>query len=287
MTAFSIEPTKKYAMRLFRLYGVWTLVCFPLSFKEFFQDGKGFTHAVLVYARNCIFAGSYFHLWYLPATIFSVLLIPFLLYKRVSTKKIIVAALILYLVGLLAQSWFGLIEPLLDSVPQIWQLLKITKKIIVTTRDGLFEGFLFVGIGMLFAFYNLSVSKKKSLIGFTIAMILMLFEAALLKYFDFVREYDMYLFLPLATFFGFSYISQVELPDNPVYKKLRMLSSLIFYSHVWVSKVAGKILRIINDSLPETCLLFILTLIITIVVSIIVIKLSDVSELKWLKKLYT
>ncbi len=286
LAAFSTEPTKKYAMRLFKLYVIWTLIYFPLSFKAYLRNEKDILHAVSGYVRSCIFQGSYTQLWYFPAIIFAVLLTSFLLYKKLSPKKITIAALILYLIGLLAQSWFGLIEPLRDAAPQIWSLLKNIQQVIGTTRDGLFDGFIFVGFGMLFAFYDFSISKKKALIAFIISMVLMLFEVYLLEYFDFARAHDMYLFLLPATFFGFSFISQVKLPDHPIYKKLRMLSSLIFYSHLRVSVAVGK-LKFTNEPLSKTRLLFIITLITTIVFSLIVIKLSDTSKFKWLKKFYT
>lgn len=279
LDSFSIEPTKKYALRLFRLYITWSLIYLPLSYRSL----KGMDYAVLVYIRNCIFAGSYSHLWYLNAVIFAVLLVSFLLYKRISPLKMLITALILYIIGLFGQSWFGFITPLRTFAPLLWSLLKIIKKIIVTTRNGLFEGFLFVCLGMLFAFYNCRISKSKALVGFLISMVLLFFESFVLNYLNFARAIDMYLFLIPVTFFGFSFIVQVELPDNPIYKTLRTLSSLIFYSHNWIKRV------LISAYAPllKTCLLFVLTLIITITGSLIVMKLSELPKMKWLKKLYT
>ncbi len=287
LKSFSFNPTKKYALRLFKLYIIWTLIYFPLSFKEFFSDEKGVIHAILSYIRNCIFTGSYSHLWYLNASIFAVLLISFLLYKRINPKKMIIVALFLYLIGLFAQSWFGFIAPLRELSPSFWSLLKLAQEIIVNTRDGLFEGFLFVGFGMLFAYYRFNISKKMSLVGFIISMLLMLIEVSLLKHFDFIRENDLYLFLIPASFFGFSFVYQIELPNNSIYKTLRTLSTLIYFLHPWVGIVVRKTFKFIYEPLSKTCLVFILTLVITIIGSLIIMKMSNLRKFKWLKNLYT
>lgn len=151
---FSMDRTFKYALRLLRLYIIWSLIYLPLNIKIFLGNGQSIIHSVLVYIRNFIFTGSYTQLWYLNATIFAVILISFLLKKHIAPKKIIIYAAVFYFAGLFAQSYFGVIRPLRDLTPNLWHMLKLLSKIIVTTRDGLFEGFLFVAIGMFFAFYR-------------------------------------------------------------------------------------------------------------------------------------
>lgn len=287
LESFSIEPTKKYVLRILVLYGIWTVIYFPLAFRALIKEDKGIVHAILTYLRNCVFSGSYSHLWYLPSLIFAVLIVSFLLFKKVPPKKMFFAAVILYVIGLLAQSWFGIIEPLETLAPSIWAFLKLLRKIIVTTRNGLFEGFIFVFLGMLFAFYDLKISKKKALIGFFTSMLLLFFEVFLLKHIEFVRQYDMYLFLIPAAFFSFAFVSQVNLPNKAIYKKLRSLSSLIFYSHLWVLAVVRKALKLVSEPLSESFLLFIIVLLITIIGSLIVIKLSQLPKMKLLKRLYT
>ncbi len=287
LTNFTFESTKKYALRLLRLYITWTLIYFPLSLNRFLKNENGIIYGTLVYIRDFVFTAIYTNLWYLKATAFAVLLISFLLYKKVTPKKIIATAFVFYMIGLFAQSWFGFITPLRKLTPFIWSLLKIVEELIVTTRNGLFFGFIFVGIGMIFAFYKVNISKNKALIGFIVSMFLMLIEVFLLKYFGFIREFNMYLFLVPASFFGFSFVHQIRLKNSTIYKTLRILSSLIFYTHLWVSYITSKILAIICKPLVNTCLLFIVTLILTIAVSMIILKLSELQKFKWFKKLYT
>ena len=283
---FSIEPTKKYAKKLLGHYIIWSVIYFPLNYIKFTNDERGMFHAVLLYIRDFIFVGSYRHLWYLNATIFAVVLISVLLYKNVSPKKMLAAAYMLYFVGLFDRSWYGFIVPLKEAAPHIWNVLKFIQMIIVTTRNGLFEGFLFVGIGMLFAFYEINIPKKKAFMGFAVSMVLMFFEVFILQYFKIIRGYEAYFFLVPAAFFMFSIVRDIRLPDNKIYKTLRILSSLIFYMHLWVEKIVGNILTTINDGLTDTFLCFVLTLLVTIIFAIIVMKLSNISRFKWLKKFY-
>ena len=284
---FYATNSRKYVFRMLRLYLIWTLIYFPLSFRGFFKDGKGTLHAVLAYLRNLVFTGSYTQLWYFPALIFAVCLISYLLYKGVKPKVILIIAFGFYTIGLLAQSWFGLIVPLKNSVPEVWNALKYIKKIIVTTRDGLFEGFFFVSLGMYFSYFDIKIPSNKTLPLFFFSMFAMGVEVFVLQYAGFIRGHDMYFFLVPATFFFFLYILRLQLPDNAVYKKMRVLSSLIFYSHLWVNTIVSKLLRLFYSPLHGTFIQFIFTLILTIVISFAVIKISSYKRFRWLKVLYT
>ena len=280
---FTFEPTKRYAVRLLKLYILWTVIYLPLSSRAFAKDTEGLSHAVLAYLQKCIFKGSYVQLWYLPATIFSVLLISFLLYRKMAPVVIVAIASLFYLIGLLATSWHGAVEPLKKAAPSLWVLFGDIQKVILTTRDGLFVGFLFVAIGMVFAFYDVGISKKLSMIGFSVSMVLMFGELCLLQYLHFARKEEVYVFLVPAVFFGFAFVSQVRLPDNPVYRMLRNLSSLIYYTHMLCMR---EITRLLHKPLSQTEWLFVCTLCATVALSYAVIRLSELPKLRWLKKLY-
>jgi positive regulator of sigma E activity len=66
------------------------------------------------------------------------------------------------------------------------------------------------------------------------------------------------------------FLVSVKLKDKPIYEKLRELSSLIYYLHylILMSSVA------INESLKNSKILFLIVLFITIIVSLIIIKLN-------------
>ena len=283
---FRTEPTRKTVLHLLRLYLIWTLIYFPIRFRSFLHDPKGILHAVFGFVRDFVFSGSFLQLWYLPALIFSVLLISFLLKRKARPGSIVLFAFFLYLIGLLAQSWFGLIRPLSALSPKLWQCLKIVQKVIYSTRDGLFDGFLFVGLGMLFAFRGVRLPKSTALKGWVLSMILLAVESFTLERLGFVRERDMYLSLVPATIFGFSLAAQIELPAGPVYRRLRKLSSLIFFSHELAAVAIADALGSHYESLSKTPLLFLLTAVASVLLSLLALKLSERPGHAWLKALY-
>lgn len=285
---FILQPTKNYLLKILRLYILWTIIYFPLCLGWIINNKKGTLHAFLGWVRDFLFTGSYTQLWYLNATIVGGLICSLLLYKKIKIKYILIAASALYAVGLLAQSWFGVIRPLKDMFPSIWSMLKIAEKVIVTTRNGVFEAFLFMGIGMLFAFKKIKIPKRAAVAGFSLSYLFMLAELIIVNYFNFSREYDIYAFLVPTAFFMFYIVKNTQLRNKKIYPILRQLSTLIFLMHLWIEKLVSKFFEYCFDfELKATCWDFIITLIITIVTSLIIIRLSENRRFQWLKKLYS
>ena len=284
---FSLGPTKAFALRMLRIYVIWSVIYFPLSVKTYIGDEKGLLHSILWYFRSFLFEGSYYHLWYLPAVILAVLLISFLLSKKVSPRQIMLAAAAFYLVGLLGQSWFGLIRPLQTGAPLVWRGLKLAQKVIRTTRNGLFDGFLFTGVGMLFAFYEIKLPRKTALTGFLASMLLVLAEGLMLERAGFIRMHDAYLTLPLALFFAFALALELRLPMRPFYKDLQQLGTLIYFLHPWIGPAPfdhlwpeqlARSLRL-SSYLPGVLLN-------TLIISTIIVFVTHLPGFGWIRKLY-
>lgn len=282
---FDLLVEKRYLAKLIRLYITWTVIYFPLILWGAAKDGKGLFHNCMIVIRNFLFYGSYLHLWYLHAAIISAALVSGLLYLRVSPKRIVIVASAFYFAGLFAQSWFGFIRPLEGTL--LWGLLKLVKKAIISTRNGLFVGFLFTGMGMLYAFYDIPITKRRARAGCLISMALMLVEALTLKKLNFIRESDVYFFLVPTVFFLFAWIRCVKLPDSEMYRDLQALSAIVYYIHVWVLRIVDRALSRIGGPLAAVWVVFFVTLAVTLVFSMAILKLSDRPRLKWLKRLYS
>ena len=198
----------------------------------------------------------------------------------------------LYVVGLLAQSWYGVLLRCRQFLPAVWNVLRVAGKIIVSTRDGLFEGFFFVALGMCLAFYNVHISKRKALIGFFVSEAALLAEVFFLQSIDFIREYDMFLCLAPAIFFLFCYLKQVHLPDKAIYKTLRQMSSLVYFSHIWIKRIiTWATNRIMQKGycqfLQHGPWLFVVILCTTLAVSFLLVKLSKTKALRSIRYLYS
>lgn len=282
MEHFSWTPIKKYVIRIFALYALWSAIHLPFSL----NTEKGYLYAILLYLRDFIFVGSFIHLWYLNALIFSAILVALLLSRKISFKFIFAFSFFLYFIGLFAQSWFGLILPLRSICPLFWKFLLIAEKVIVTTRNGLFEGFIFVSMGAYFAHSQKNIKKSQSMCGFLISMLFLFLESFGLEYFGITYAYDMYLFLVPSTFFLFSLLIQIHLPNHPVFKELRLLSSLIYFIHYGIGGIVSYFLYFQNNPVLTSFLRFILIVMISILFSYIILQFSRKPKFQFLKRLY-
>lgn len=284
---FDMKPTKKYVIKILKLYIIWTIIYLPISIQKMIASGNNIYDEIFLYIRNSIFKGSYSHLWYLPATIIGVLILSFCISKRIKIKHILFLAAILYIIGLFAQSWFVVIKPISVYAPTVWTCLKVIQAVIFTTRNGVFDAFPFLCIGMLFAYRKIEIDMKKAVLGFFAFGFLLVVEAITVKTFRFSIANDMYIFLVPTAFFFFYIAKNINLKNNDIYIVLRKLSSLIFYLHLLVDVTIVDISKhIFLFDISATCLEFAITLVITILLSLLIIKLSECKHFTWLKKIY-
>ena len=285
--SFSMTKQKQYLLRILRLYLIWTVIYLPLSVSAFRYDEKGIGNAVMIYLRDTVLTGSYYHLWFLPALIMAVALIAILTKYRVSPNTVLLTAAAFYAVGLLAQSWFGLIRPLEQLAPGIWSWLRRIQHVIVTTRNGLFEGFLFVSIGMCFAVYRPVFSRSTEIRGCAFFMVALLGEILLLRHLGWSREENCYLFLVPASFFLFALLRDLNLKNRPAFQKLRKPSGLIYYLHPLLiaaagflterTKLQGEWLAILNYGS---------VVVLSIVIAQMIVRFSGRKGFRWLRALY-
>jgi len=56
--------------------------------------------------------------------------------------------------------------------------------------------------------------------------------------------------------------------------------------HPWIHRITRRIVNLIEEALIGTSLVFILTLLLTVICALAVIKLSDTPRFGWLKRIY-
>ena len=281
-----VQRIKRYLLKIVRLYLIWSAIYFPINFVRILLDEEGFIHGFQKYIINFLFSGSYSHLWYLNATCCAVGILTIVLSKGISPKHILRFAYVTYFIGLFGQSWFGFIVPLKTIAPFIWKLLKMVQSLISTTRNGLFEGMLFVGIGMWIRCFGLKFTKRQAMIGFIISMFFFLVEVFLLKYFHISRMHDMYFCLVPVSICLFVSVRGTNILQFTVSDSLRSISTLVFLMHKGVAIGIGGLLKIVNVELLSTPIYFLGVVFITMICAIMIIKISK-SRMVWLRKLYT
>lgn len=292
---FNKKIPLQYAIRIYKLYWIWTAIYFVISAISILKNPHGILYGIALYVRNVILVGSELHLWYLIGTTVAVLLITFLVSKRMKLKYICLLSGILYCTGLFAQSYFGLIKPL-ENIPIVWKMLHLTQKIISTTRNGLFEGFFFVSIGMLLTLEPVKrkvdrITLTNSVVLFVVSMAAFYFEFHFLSAMHWTLQYDMWVFLVPAAIFFFLVMLKMDLPSNGMYRSMRESSILIFYIHIFVREVIGYIVDGINlipgvSAVMHSMLLYVLVAVCSFVIAEVIKRLSRKERFQYLKKIY-
>ena len=283
---FSFAVGFSHVRKTCRLYLSWTALYLPLIIRNILHCEGSIRYGISLFVRDFIFTGSYFHLWYLPAAAFSVLLISGLLYKKVKLSLIIGSAFVLYCIGLLSQSWHGLVWNY-----RAWPLIPLAvdalSQTMVTARNGLFDAYLFVGLGMLVAYRPVRLSASKAAAGFVCSMALLFAEVAVLTKAGWIREHDMYLFLIPASYFLLLFASRVRFKQRRLYPFLRKTSSLIFFTHVGIDQLVCIAYEDAGADVSASVFRFVIVFAASLLLSLLVVYMSERPRFKRLKKLYS
>ena len=120
------------------------------------------------------------------------------------------------------------------------------------------------------------------------SVLFLFIEVLGLKHIDFVRAEDMYIFILPLTWLMFGLTVNYRITGNcEFFKILRIMSSLIFFNHMWIKWLINDLFTMMGVEIENTCFLFVMTVSLSIIVAYMVYKLSDIKQLKWIKKLYS
>lgn len=254
------DIVKNYAFRLLQMFGVWTVL---------------------------LVLGNKGHLWYLKALAVAVMLLSICLYFKMKLRYLWIIALILYAVGLLGDAYAG-VGVLLRDIPGINILVRGYTVFSTTTRNGFFMGFIFVLMGCSLTQSKFRMKNSVALLGFILSMTGLFAEFYILRRYDIQKDYNMYIMLIPAVYFLFYLACNANLRDRPVYKKLRGMSTLIYFLHFIMRTVANIVIKILYTwaGINLVSYSFLITLAVTIFVAWLIEKLSEKEKFKWLKLLY-
>ena len=198
--------------KLCLLYGACVLLYLPVNLYAGIFTGPA---DVL---RKLLVDGTFYHLWYFPATILGVVIARWL--SRLGLRVALPAAALLYLVGLGGDSYYGLVSqipPLRASYDGVFTLCGYT-------RNGLFFAPLFLLLGAA----GMRWSRKLSLTGFVLSLTAMSAEGLWLHRLNVQRHDSMYLLLPLCMVCLFSLLLG---GNGGACRKVRTFSTAMYVIH--------------------------------------------------------
>ncbi len=203
LTGYFTVQVKKTEKKLFLLYLGVTCLYLPVQIYKY-MGGETFTAGRIL--KDIFFDGTFYHLWYLPACMLGLALMTLLL--KCGKENAIAISILLYVIGLLGDSYFGLVRlsPILSKVYDgMFTCFSYT-------RNGIFMAPLFLILGRLFREQEKKgkQNKEKELILFLCSFVLMIQEALLLHNTDWQKHDSMYLFLPLCSYHLFAFLRCVN-----------------------------------------------------------------------------
>lgn len=192
----SVEKLKKYLIKILALYGISILLYLLVNiYAGQLPDSIG------RFWKELLIDGTFYHLWYLPATVTGCMFL-IILMKLLGNKGTGIAALILYVIGLFGDSYYGMIE----EIPVLKSVYDGIFTVSSYTRNGIFYVSIFFGMGIQFAGKNkfcVKNSKGTVAVGLGISLALMLAEGFLTWNYELQRHNSMYLFLLPVMYFLF------------------------------------------------------------------------------------
>lgn len=179
---------RRYLKKIAALYGLSILLYLPIGIYA------GYYTAItpLTALRMLVFDGTFYHLWYFPALMLGVLLVCLL--RRVCSQRACAAvAGILYLLGLLGDSYWGLTA----AIPGVSVVYEAGFQLFGYTRNGLFLAPLFLLLGVQMGQKPCGRAPAHAA-GFLLSLLLMTAEGFTLRVAGLPRHDSMYLLLPVC-----------------------------------------------------------------------------------------
>lgn len=265
-----------YIKRVLRLYLIWSIIYLPCIAFWYIKNKK----TPLLYIKEILFDGSYLHLWYLPSLAVGIVIVSFL-YKKMGIKLAFALACILYVIGLFDTVWY---KTACSFSPDIKKIVDAYNSVFITSRNGIFFGFMFLMVGFIAAEYRCSI--QKSVICYVISMCMLGWEFFIYCKYNTAESYESFVLSVPAVFFLFLIARDMRIQPKGWLNYFRIGGVIIYFVHCWVDFTFSILSFNILHRQFGSMVRFGYTLMISFIISIAVYKLQKKNWFKWLRKLY-
>lgn len=259
------KAINQFLKRILLLYVIWSIIYLPFDLKELSQ--MTFSQILRWFFWN----GNEHGLWYLWGTVIGFGIVHFLL-KFFEPKHVLVISLFLLFAGTLKSTYS-------TAVNQIFGIRLMNH---LGSRNGLFYGLAYIALGMTIAksatkgFFR---SRKGLYAGFVISMLLLAVESYLFVIVFKADSTILWMSVFPSTYFLFEILLNSKIRLNKTLSHtIRKMSTLMYVSqHLFIHPLSR---------VTTNMLLFIITVLATILLSFIVLKLSEMKQFRFLQYLY-
>ncbi len=204
---------RRYLARVAVLYGVSVLLYLPIGIYAGHYWELTFSGAL----RMLFFDGTFYHLWYFPALLLGILIVS-LLGRFCAPGLSLFVSSVLYLIGLLGDSYWGLAQ----KIPGVSDAYELGFRCFSYTRNGIFLAPLFLVMGALLERGAEKTKPVVNAVGLGVTFALMAAEGFILRHFDFQRHDSMYLLLPFCMFFLYRLLLSWNRKTVGAFRKISM-----------------------------------------------------------------
>lgn len=271
---------KNKLVHLAKDYLFWSVVFIPIGLdwiNQNFSISQSLYPAALLF--GLVYSGTFYHLWYIPALILSILVIA-KARQYLSYRWIFLIAFSLYLLGSM-ETYYGLI-----SCDWFKELFDGFIRLFFTTRNGLFYGLIFTAIGFFISDYEQKLLQFRKQLKWGLILFCSLLFVEGIVVFNILRLDCNFLISLVPVSFALFFLgatTDIRLPFNTT--KLRELSNYYYFIHpmcIMIVLELGNVfsLPFLNKGLSSFLLIYLFTHLLSVV--IIKLKKQGVGKLAWL-----
>ncbi|MDE6750285.1 MAG: hypothetical protein K2K21_14670 [Lachnospiraceae bacterium] len=203
----NLRPMFHFILKSIYLYAAAIILYLPVNI----YAGHFKNAAVGDILRMIIFDGTFYHLWYLPASVLGMIIV-ISLGRKLTPGTVMTISMILYFIGLAGDSYYGVAV----EIPAVRVVYDVMFNIFSYTRNGIFYTPVFLVMG---AYINHIIRDEKTVrrkridnaVGFLISLFFMVVEGLILHIYDMQRHDSMYIALIPCMFFLFQIILGINI----------------------------------------------------------------------------
>ncbi|RXZ79721.1 hypothetical protein EBB07_21975 [Paenibacillaceae bacterium] len=270
--AHNRSVVRRYSKKIMMLYSVVILVFIPLNIYkgDFKQD-----FSMMSFIRDIWLDGTFYHLWFFPALLIGVHIV-YLLYNKASQLPLLFATGLLFAVGLLGDSYYGLavidsaLEPLYEGMFQWFDY----------TRNGLFFAPLFIAIG---AVLTKRIEKTPNHLFYAcmcvLSLGLLLIEGSWLKAEAYPRHESMYLAAIAASYFLFRWALTWQVKEVIVFRQWRVWIYIIHPLAIVVVRGASKAVHLDHIFITNSLFHYLAVALLSVAMSAVILRIPLLRKL--------
>ena len=269
---------KKSVGHNLKLYLFWFILLLPLTFYVRGYHTMGVFGGAWHLVRDCLFGSTFQSSWYITALIMGFALVLFLS-QKLPQHALVIIGIIFYIPSLLSSNYAFVLE-YFDSLKAIGESLS---QIFLLPCRNFSVGILYIVMGKYLVEKNYEGKTKRYIITFLLAFSALVAEYLALRFSGVeIIETDCFIAVPFAAY----YLCKVFLTLDISCKfsqTLRKISTVSYCAHMAVFMVVGKCFKVFGLSDWQNVLHFVITLVLTQVLALVLIRLAENKKLKFLK----